>query len=230
MATKFCEECSNEVMATMRICPQCGSKTFSPEKMPIKNINVSVSNVTITGSAHQTSSVLYAGFWERGAAYFVDMVIIMTASFGIGFILGLIFTMGGQDINTPQIRSIFLFLQLLLPLIYFASLESGEKSATLGKRFLGLEVRTTSFQRVSWGQAFGRNLGRLISALTLCIGYFMQPFTAQKQSLHDKMAGTVVMNVNSKPKSILEILAILFFAFLILCFMLVVVKALNQAL
>ena len=40
-------------------------------------------------------------------------------------------------------------------------------------------------------QAFGRTCGEILSGIILMIGYIMAAFDERKQSLHDKMAGTL---------------------------------------
>jgi len=47
--------------------------------------------------------------------------------------------------------------------------------------------------RISFGRATGRFFARIISGLTLGIGYLMVAFTEKKQALHDMIAGTLVL-------------------------------------
>jgi uncharacterized RDD family membrane protein YckC len=49
-------------------------------------------------------------------------------------------------------------------------------------------------QRLSFARASGRHFGRILSALPMLAGYFMALFTERRQTLHDKMAGVVVLN------------------------------------
>ena len=56
MAHKFCQSCGNEVIKTMRVCPQCGSKVFSNEPVttgsPAQSPNtLGTSNPPIKSSA-----------------------------------------------------------------------------------------------------------------------------------------------------------------------------------
>ena len=48
-------------------------------------------------------------------------------------------------------------------------------------------------KRISFLRALGRNLGKIISAVILLIGYVMAAFTERKQALHDKLADTLVV-------------------------------------
>ena len=47
---------------------------------------------------------------------------------------------------------------------------------------------------ISFGRATGRHFGKIVSSLTLLIGYLMVAFTPRKQGLHDIMAGCLVVN------------------------------------
>ncbi len=43
-------------------------------------------------------------------------------------------------------------------------------------------------------RATGRHFAKIISAITLFIGYIMIAFSREKQGFHDIMAGTLVVN------------------------------------
>jgi uncharacterized RDD family membrane protein YckC len=58
---------------------------------------------------------------------------------------------------------------------------------------LGLKVTTTNGERISFGQATGRHFGKYISTIILFIGYLMMIWDDKKQTLHDKMANTLVV-------------------------------------
>ena len=85
---------------------------------------------------------------------------------------------------------------LVVNWLYYTLLESSEWQATLGKRALSMSVTDLNGNRISWGRANGRYWGKIISALILFIGFIMAAFTDKKQALHDKMAGTLVLNKN----------------------------------
>ncbi|MDX6593454.1 MAG: hypothetical protein QOJ13_2650 [Gaiellales bacterium] len=67
-------------------------------------------------------------------------------------------------------------------------------SATLGRRALGIKVTDVEGNRITFARATGRYFAKILSALTLLIGYIMAAFTARKQALHDLIAGTLVVN------------------------------------
>ena len=77
--------------------------------------------------------------------------------------------------------------------LYEAGLQSSKFQATLGKLILGMRVVDTKGQRIGFAQASGRFFASLLSGLLFCIGYLMVAFSAHKQALHDRIAGTLVV-------------------------------------
>ena len=101
----------------------------------------------------------------------------------------------GQVINAaipPQILlSTFIFL-ILVPWIYFAYLESSKNQATLGKMAVRSAVTDMQGNRITFSRATLRFFGKWLCVFTLFIGFLIIAFTAYRQGLHDKIAGTLV--------------------------------------
>lgn len=91
---------------------------------------------------------------------------------------------------------IIFFIQLALNILYFVYF-IGERGQTLGKIALGIKVvRLDTIQVPGYGTAALREiLGKLVSTLTLGIGYLWMLWDPKRQTLHDKIAGTVVVRV-----------------------------------
>ena len=83
---------------------------------------------------------------------------------------------------------------LLIGWIYFAAQESSSRKGSLGKRVMGIYIVTEENQQLNFIQASIRYFTKIISALILFIGYFMMLFSEKKQTLHDKIAKTVVLD------------------------------------
>jgi uncharacterized RDD family membrane protein YckC len=122
----------------------------------------------------------YAGFWERFAAAFIDSILV-------GIVAALLNLFVFKDSIVGAL------VNLSWQWLYYALQESGVHQATLGKRALNLKVTNLAGNRISFGQATGRYFGKIISAVILLIGYFMMLWDDKKQTLHDKMAGTLVL-------------------------------------
>lgn len=77
--------------------------------------------------------------------------------------------------------------------LYFALQESSQARATWGKRAFGLQVVDLEGGRISFARATGRHFAKWISSLILLLGYFMMLWTKRRQTLHDIMAGGLVV-------------------------------------
>jgi hypothetical protein len=88
---------------------------------------------------------------------------------------------------------IYWLLSLVFTWLYYALCESGSKQATFGKRLFHLRVSTLEGQRLSFGRATGRYFARYLSYMSLYIGFLIQPFTKHRQTLHDIIAGSIVI-------------------------------------
>jgi len=92
--------------------------------------------------------------------------------------------------------SIVFSLLIIMPVvnfIYHVIMESSPKQGTYGKQILHIKVCDMEGRAISFGHAAGRNLAKLLSVLTLFIGYLFSFFNKQQQCLHDMVAGTLVM-------------------------------------
>ena len=136
----------------------------------------------------------YAGFWRRFLAYFIDSVILFT-------VLGVFGANGWPNSTDPEriIEAATQFnmnayaISLVAWWAYGSVLKSSPWQATLGKMALGIRVTDNEGRRLSFGRALARNVAKLVSDLTLAIGYVMAAFTSRKQALHDIMTGCVLI-------------------------------------
>lgn len=121
--------------------------------------------------------IVHGTFWERFAAAFLDGLILIIPNYALQIFLG----------------PLGILVSFLLPWLYSAFMESGSNQATFGKKAMGLKVTTADGQPISFGQATGRHFGKIVSSIILFIGYLMMLWDDNKQTLHDKMAGTLVV-------------------------------------
>ncbi len=140
----------------------------------------------------------YAGFWRRFAAYLIDGLVLGLIAAGIGFGVGIIwFMLVGQDDISKNIFSAILNLSMLvISWFYFAGLESSDAQATWGKRVVGIFVTDMQGETLSFGRASARFFGKMLSSF-LVIGYLFMLFTSKRQTLHDLIAGTLVIHAHS---------------------------------
>lgn len=213
----FCSKCGSQVADNAAFCSTCGQSTSAESSAP-RGIPLAPSGFTPSVAAPATMGappavayplaaaqpIGYAGFWLRFVAWFIDAIILWIVTSLIT--LPLVAESGLRNLilnhppQTPEeliavmgTFSKFIVLGIVIKWLYYALLESSSWQGTVGKKTLGLEVTDMAGQRISFGRATGRFFGKIISGLILMIGYIMAGFTAQKQALHDMMAGCLVM-------------------------------------
>jgi uncharacterized RDD family membrane protein YckC/Tfp pilus assembly major pilin PilA len=141
-----------------------------------------------------TAHVVDAGFLRRAAAYVVDSLIYVVICIALGAVLGVALALGHASKHGSGTVVLIYTLASLIGLLYWPLQESSRHQATLGKRALGIKVTDLDGQRISFGRAFGRWLGKFLSGLIFHVGYMMAGFTKRKQALHDMLAGTRVVD------------------------------------
>jgi len=150
--------------------PQTAEKSTASKPQPVGSNNYS-------SNRYQTipQSGIYAGFWRRFAASFIDGIILLIADLIL------------EAMGWPGITFI------IVSWLYFAISESSMMQGTIGKRIMGIQVTDMNCGRIKFGKATGRYFGKFISGAVFLIGYFMAGFTEKKQALHDIMASTLVV-------------------------------------
>jgi uncharacterized RDD family membrane protein YckC len=147
-------------------------------------------------AALHRDEVVYAGFWVRLAAALLDAVLLGIVGLAIG--------LAALAWAGPNARAPALAIMLAVGWLYCALMESSPAGATFGKRAFRLQVLTADrMQRVGFLRATGRWAGRGLSSTALLIGYLIQPFTARRQTLHDLLAGTVVVARGPRARALL---------------------------
>jgi uncharacterized RDD family membrane protein YckC len=137
----------------------------------------------------------YAGFWIRFGAYLIDSIIVGIVNAIIQMTV-LFTTASGIGTAQPTVPTMPMVLASLLPfalLIAYETVMVGKYGATIGKLACHLKVVTADGASVSYGRAFGRYLGKLLSIFTLSIGFIIAAFDPEKRALHDRLCNTRVI-------------------------------------
>ncbi|MCD9029114.1 RDD family protein [Luteimonas sp. BDR2-5] len=87
----------------------------------------------------------------------------------------------------------------LLSLPYFAGFEGGRWQATPGKRLLGLRVIDDDAAAPGLVRAALRQAAGMLSWLSLNFGHALAALPPRHQALHDRIAGTRVVRVDTAP-------------------------------
>ena len=139
--------------------------------------------------------MVYAGFWIRVGAKFVDGIILSIPQFALVFFGIPLFALGSSEISTASYALsyvIFQFISVGLSTAY-STYFVGKFGATPGKMACGLRVVRPDGEKVSYARAFGRFFGELVSAIILGIGYLMVAIDGEKRALHDRICDTRVV-------------------------------------
>jgi uncharacterized RDD family membrane protein YckC len=132
----------------------------------------------------------FAGFDQRMLASVIDWLTVSG-----GFIL---LAFAAVVLIDDKMMRIYLSIGLLAPIpvanfIYHIIMESSDKQGTYGKQLQHIRVTDMEGQRIDTAKAFSRNLLKLLSTVTLFIGFLMSFFNKKQQCLHDVMAETLVI-------------------------------------
>ena len=149
----------------------------------------------------------FAGFWRRLVAFMIDSTIVTIIFVVLCVITALAFFFGAMSadnnawINNLANLKAFSSI-LLLTMVFYIAINTayftyfhGTTGRTPGKMLLGLQVLSADGTPISFGIAFLRAVGYLVSSLlgTIPIGFIWAAFDKKKQAWHDKIAGTVVI-------------------------------------
>jgi len=77
--------------------------------------------------------------------------------------------------------------------VYACIMEASSRQGTFGKFWLGIKVCDEQGLPLNLNRSFARNVAKLLSLLTLGIGYMIGFFNKKQQCLHDSIAGTLVI-------------------------------------
>jgi uncharacterized RDD family membrane protein YckC len=152
------------------------------------------------------------------------LFITVPAILGAIGVLILYLTVGFDWMQNGFLFWLYVFTVTSIPIwLYYSFLESSARQATFGMRIFGLQVTDTDGKRISFGRALLRTVIKLlpfeinhlvmflptpiwydpnpgfrlgfVAVNALIILYFATMFlTRRKQSIHDLVAGTVVVN------------------------------------
>ena len=76
----------------------------------------------------------------------------------------------------------------------------GRFGGTPGKLLLRMRIVRSDYSRVTYGRAAIRYFGKMLSGLTMYIGYLMVAFDPQRRALHDYIADTRVIKRDQPEK------------------------------
>ena len=206
----FCIRCGTNLPEEAAYCSSCGTPVTAradAQEAPLPPPATGPEPRTVAPAEPFAPRATpdYGGFWRRFWSYLIDR-----------FVLGVVFTpvalmvfvpmlatesIGWTDTDLPAgaISAVLgatltvVFLALLGSWFYYALMQSSSRQATLGQLALGIRVTDLEGRRLSFARASGRHFATVLTGLTFGLGYLSVLFTTRKQTLHDAIAGTVVV-------------------------------------
>jgi uncharacterized RDD family membrane protein YckC len=124
----------------------------------------------------------YAGFFPRLVSLIIDIIILGIVQWVLSLILG--------SIN-PQLSSGLGTLIAVIYDVYFFT-STGQ---TPGMKLMSIKLVNASGELVTMGQAIVRVVVAIFSGIVIGIGYLWMLWDANKQTWHDKAAGSFVVRV-----------------------------------
>ena len=125
-----------------------------------------------------------ADFGQRLLAALIDGAMLIV----VNIILGAILKTPGRGLG------------FLVGIGYYAYLEGSQSGQTIGKRAMNIRViKMADGEPLGIGVALIRYVGRILSSIPCLLGYFWMLWDPEKQTWHDKIAGTVVVPTSAYP-------------------------------
>jgi uncharacterized RDD family membrane protein YckC len=188
-----CPGCGCVTSAGALSCPQCGGRA---NEIP-RPVDFSASQVILTQTTRHQE--VYASIWRRFCAALFDAFLASAILLPVTVLLVWVMEAYHSEIGLSEIKSrtvmgtAAVLLWIVCFGLYCASAESSVHQATPGKRLLKLKVVSMSYGRLTFQQATGRYYAKFLSTFALLVGFAIAIFHSRKQSLHDMIAGTLVV-------------------------------------
>jgi len=139
--------------------------------------------------------LVYADYLSRVGAYILDVIFLTLLGLIPGVALGFILVAAlGPETGAAVAQPVGNLLGVVIGVCYYVGLETSEKQGTWGKQIVGIMVTDQNGRRLTVGRAVGRYFAHILTACTFGIGLLMPLFTEKRQTLHDMIAGCIVVN------------------------------------
>ena len=129
----------------------------------------------------QQSPATPAGFWVRGGAWLLDLLIVLLPAVVLAAALGLT---RGSNAGKALLGVLYIAYQTIMV---------GMRGQTIGKMAAGISVVCVDGAPISYQRAFARALLRSLSGWLICIGSIVAVFNPGRITLHDYFTDTRVV-------------------------------------
>src|SRR5260370_1939495 len=183
-------------------CPKCGVRNPNSSSTCV-NCGKELAETVISGELHTDGSTTLmasygiASLWRRLGALILDSI-LLSALGAFALMWGASRWNGPEPSGSLNVTGTPLLAATIstaiVAALYFWLMEA-LFGATLGKAFVGIQVRRVSGESPGIRAAFIRTLARLLDVLPAfyLLGWIFAIFSAKRQRIGDRMAGTVVI-------------------------------------
>lgn len=189
----FCGHCGTWSPEPSTTCPSCGAALHASEAGPLP----ARAQASAPGVAHWPRTA-FGGFWRRLGAVLVDSLVLYFPPAIAKVLLGLPLVSPSDESDSAKALMVGLG-SLLLTWLYSALMESSAAQATLGQQLLGMRVMDMQARRITFARASGRYFCQFLSLLMGGVGYLFNLWTSRRQTVHDLLAGCVVVIAERAP-------------------------------
>ena len=184
----FCAKCGKQLDADAAFCPKCGT--------PVAGGSAAAPSpgTPISGIDSVIKQPVAQEYWvQRIVAFIIDAIIvyIVLGILALAYALPFFF-IGGIGAMATMIAGVFSFVAGIVLVLYFSLIES-YSGTSLGKRAMGLFVKSKTGKNPTLVEAFIRNISKIywvLLFLDIIIG--LATTQAYTQKFSDRFAGTSV--------------------------------------
>lgn len=211
----FCQRCGRDNPPGTMFCQGCGQQITQQPAGGVQQ-QAAYGAYAQPNPYYSQGPTNYAGIGRRFVAALIDGLVIGIPISIVSSIFGAMMatrvisrssrTTYSPDMAVSDVGSFFagfgfiMVLSIAISWAYFAMMESSSWQGTLGKKVMGVKVTDMNGNRITLGRATGRLLVKAFLSGWFLIGYIIAFFTAKKQSLHDLLAGTLVLTRDPSPQ------------------------------
>ncbi len=179
-----CPDCETYNQASANYCSNCGRQLAAPDDTQREDNRSVEGDTQPSPDAGQeialSASTEYAGLGIRAIAYLIDFLLVNI--------------MGVVILITVDPSGLIAYGAAISYWVLF----TGLRGQTPGKMVMGLHVVRPGRPVPGIGPALAREtLGKLMSVLSLGLGYAWAGWDPRKQTWHDKLAGTYVVRTRT---------------------------------
>ena len=186
----FCTQCGTQYEGEN--CPACNAASQIPSTPTTPNYGASTN-----APFSQSSELKLSGWWKRVGATVVDTLVILPVIIVVGVVLGIA--------NTPTIATNI--ASFVVEFVYMSLMWTRQNGQTVGAKALGIRVvnldgspmtNEIAYRRAAVLMLFNVASGitwvlRGLGSVLLLLNVLWPLWDPKKQTLHDKAAGTIVI-------------------------------------